>query len=134
MDLRNRDVLKRLQMTGPFTTGFTSIFVQYSLYSNGFTTIRKIAEEFDLRDGFLLSLSQCSSCFMESLPSERSYPMMDHVHNRLLLADEQKVEGIKSPHHNDVLCGRGVTTNRHPGNESFRSLVSLNKVRPCRDG
>ena len=27
-----------------------------------------------------------------------------------------------------VLCGRGVTTNRHPGNESFRSLVSLNKV------
>lgn len=60
--------------------------------------------------------------------------MMDHPHNRLLLAEEQKVEGIKNPHHNDVLCGRGVTTNRHPGNESFRSLVGLNKVSPCRDG
>lgn len=34
---------------------------------------------------------------------------------------------IEQPHHHDVLCGRGVTTNRHPGNESFRSLVSLNK-------
>jgi hypothetical protein len=36
---------------------------------------------------------------------------------------------IVKPHHQDVLCGRGVTTNRHPGNESFRSLVGLNKVR-----
>lgn len=36
--------------------------------------------------------------------------------------------GIGQPHNNDVLCGRGVTTNRHPGNEKFRSLVGLNKV------
>ena len=48
--------------------------------------------------------------------------------NQLLLVDEQKMVDIKKPHHNDVLCGRGVTTNRHPGNESFRSLVGLNKV------
>ena len=47
----------------------------------------------------------------------------------LLLVDEQKMVDIEKPHHNDVLCGRGVTTNRHPGNESFRSLVGLNKVR-----
>eukprot|EP00934_Nitzschia_sp_Nitz4_P008083 Nitzschia sp. Nitz4//scaffold8_size234185//9733//12128//NITZ4_001229-RA/size234185-processed-gene-0.251-mRNA-1//1//CDS//3329559722//8073//frame0 len=47
--------------------------------------------------------------------------------HRLLLADEQKMVDIEHPHHNDVLCGRGVTTNRHPGNESFRSLVGLNK-------
>lgn len=47
----------------------------------------------------------------------------------LLLAEEQKMIDIEEPHHNDVLCGRGVTTNRHPGNESFRSLVGLNKVR-----
>lgn len=46
----------------------------------------------------------------------------------LLLDDEQKMEDIEQPHHHDVLCGRGVTTNRHPGNESFRSLVGLNKV------
>lgn len=49
--------------------------------------------------------------------------------NHLLLVDEQKMVDIEKPHHNDVLCGRGVTTNRHPGNESFRSLVGLNKVR-----
>ena len=49
--------------------------------------------------------------------------------NQLLLVDEQKMVDVEKPHHNDVLCGRGVTTNRHPGNESFRSLVGLNKVR-----
>ena len=49
--------------------------------------------------------------------------------NHLLLVDEQKMFDIVKPHHQDVLCGRGVTTNRHPGNESFRSLVGLNKVR-----
>ena len=48
--------------------------------------------------------------------------------NGLLLANEQQTTDILEPHHNDVLCGRGVTTNRHPGNESFRRLVSLNKV------
>ena len=42
--------------------------------------------------------------------------------------DEQPMEGIKEGHNNDVLCGRGVTTNRHPGNERFRALVSANKV------
>ena len=46
----------------------------------------------------------------------------------LLLADEEKMADIVQPHHNDVLCGRGVTTNRHAGNESFRRLVGLNKV------
>ncbi len=46
----------------------------------------------------------------------------------MLLADEERMMGIVEPHHHDVLCGRGVTTNRHPGNESFRSLVGLNKV------
>lgn len=35
---------------------------------------------------------------------------------------------IKIPHENDVLFGRGVTTNKWPGNEQFRSLVGLNKV------
>jgi hypothetical protein len=48
--------------------------------------------------------------------------------NELLLAEEQRMENIEKPHHHDVLCGRGVTTNRFPGNESFRAIVSLNKV------
>jgi hypothetical protein len=36
---------------------------------------------------------------------------------------------VECPHSNDVLSGRGVTTNRHEGNTNFRSLVALNKVR-----
>lgn len=46
----------------------------------------------------------------------------------LLLVDEQKVEDIEKPHINDVLCGRGVTTNRWVGNVNFRAIVGLNKV------
>jgi len=41
-----------------------------------------------------------------------------------------KMVDIEEPHSNDVLCGRGVTTNKWIGNEQFRSLVGLNKV--CR--
>lgn len=35
---------------------------------------------------------------------------------------------ISKPEACDVLSGRGVSTNRHPGNIRFRSLVALNKV------
>ena len=35
---------------------------------------------------------------------------------------------IEEPTPHDVLCGRGVTTNKWVGNEQFRSLVGLNKV------
>jgi len=35
--------------------------------------------------------------------------------------------GISLPHVHDVLCGRGVTTNRHKGNKKFRKLVDENK-------
>lgn len=38
------------------------------------------------------------------------------------------LENIVEPTGTDVLSGRGVTTNRHPGNVSYRSLVALNKV------
>jgi len=36
----------------------------------------------------------------------------------------QPVEKIENPTHTDVLLGRGVATNRHPGNENFRDIVS----------
>ncbi|CAJ1958010.1 unnamed protein product [Cylindrotheca closterium] len=52
---------------------------------------------------------------------------MQRPRDVLTLPEEQKMIDIKQPHHNDVLCGRGVTTNRHPGNESFRALVGVNK-------
>ncbi|KAL9185181.1 hypothetical protein ACHAXT_002958 [Thalassiosira profunda] len=32
-----------------------------------------------------------------------------------------------SPHHNDVLCGRGGTINAHPGNEQYRQFVDRKK-------
>lgn len=60
--------------------------------------------------------------------SSAEVPAQPSTENRLLLADEQKMQDIETPHHHDVLCGRGVTTNRHPGNTSFRALVGLNKV------
>mmetsp|Transcript_33990 Transcript_33990/g.73711 ORF Transcript_33990/g.73711 Transcript_33990/m.73711 type:complete len:762 (+) Transcript_33990:115-2400(+) len=41
--------------------------------------------------------------------------------------DDQPMAAIEQNHNNDVLCGRGVTTNRHPGNERFRALVGANK-------
>ena len=74
------------------------------------------------------SLKKSNSFSMESQPSEKNYSMMEPSNINLLLPEEQKSTNIENPHHNDVLCGRGVTTNRHPGNESFRSLVGLNKV------
>jgi len=36
--------------------------------------------------------------------------------------------GIDSPHHHDVLCGRGSNINTHPGNVTFRRLVNGHKV------
>lgn len=37
---------------------------------------------------------------------------------------EYQLQGIVTPHPNDVLCGRGGGSNNHPGNESFRELVN----------
>jgi hypothetical protein len=74
--------------------------------------------------------AEIETCTMTASPSPVDFREMDvSPNNELLLADEQQMTDIFEPHHNDVLCGRGVTTNRHPGNESFRRLVSLNKVR-----
>jgi len=36
--------------------------------------------------------------------------------------------GIETPHHHDVLCGRGSNINTHPGNVTFRRLVNGHKV------
>lgn len=35
--------------------------------------------------------------------------------------------GIRKPHHNDVLCGRGSSSRDHPGNGQFRSFVKALK-------
>jgi hypothetical protein len=66
--------------------------------------------------------------YAKSIELDNNSSMMELPHNRLLLTEEQKTKDIRNPHHNDVLSGRGVKTNRHSGNESFRRLVGVNKV------
>mmetsp|Transcript_26856 Transcript_26856/g.30691 ORF Transcript_26856/g.30691 Transcript_26856/m.30691 type:complete len:529 (-) Transcript_26856:48-1634(-) len=39
----------------------------------------------------------------------------------------QQKSNIREPHANDVLCGRGGSSNRHVGNLNFRCLVAANK-------
>ena len=36
--------------------------------------------------------------------------------------------GIKTPHHNDVLSGRGNSVNLHSGNKNYRSIVQKFKI------
>lgn len=40
---------------------------------------------------------------------------------------KQDEEGVETPRTTDVLCGRGGNINTHPGNETFRSMVSMKK-------
>lgn len=40
---------------------------------------------------------------------------------------DMPLKGITEPHDNDVLCGRGGAALRHPGNQTYRRLVTLNK-------
>ena len=40
----------------------------------------------------------------------------------------QATDNIEKPHSNDVLCGRGGSSNRHLGNMQFRELVAANKM------
>lgn len=37
------------------------------------------------------------------------------------------MKGITEPGETDVLCGRGGAALRHPGNQTYRRLVNLNK-------
>lgn len=44
-------------------------------------------------------------------------------------ASEHKPERTRVPHAHDILCGRGGSVNRHPGNVIFRKVVEANKER-----
>lgn len=41
--------------------------------------------------------------------------------------DEEYMKDITDPRETDVLCGRGGAALRHPGNQTYRRLVNLNK-------
>mmetsp|Transcript_110039 Transcript_110039/g.164687 ORF Transcript_110039/g.164687 Transcript_110039/m.164687 type:complete len:571 (+) Transcript_110039:101-1813(+) len=41
--------------------------------------------------------------------------------------EEDESTGITDPRESDVLCGRGGAALRHPGNQTYRRLVNLNK-------
>lgn len=63
-----------------------------------------------------------NSCVTPSRPTRQRQPMP------LQLPDQQQQKtNIHEPHPNDVLCGRGGSSNRHIGNLNFRSLVAANK-------
>lgn len=55
--------------------------------------------------------------------------MMQHPHPPQVSPAQH--EFVSDPTDNDVLLGRGVSTNRHPGNVSFRNLVGQHVVRFC---
>jgi len=40
---------------------------------------------------------------------------------------EKELKGVTDPRDSDVLCGRGGAALRHPGNQTYRRLVNLNK-------
>eukprot|EP01082_Thalassiosira_pseudonana_P002714 g2788.t1 g2788 contig12:802202-803301(-) len=62
---------------------------------------------------------------MNSLPFDPS-PSSNHSSSPFAstASSQAEVETIQTPTHTDVLLGRGVATNRHPGNENFRSIVA----------
>jgi len=67
-----------------------------------------------------------NACVTPSRPLQRTPPVMvSPVVDRY--RQGSKTEHIRDPHANDVLCGRGGSSNRHVGNLNFRSLVSANK-------
>ncbi len=50
------------------------------------------------------------------------------VHPSMIVSwEQQPLIDIEHPHNNDVLCGRGGSSNRHVGNLNFRELVGANK-------
>jgi hypothetical protein len=80
-----------------------------------------------------LSSSPSPSPSSDRASSSRSsspLPSTPSSHHREQQQQQQHppLHDIEDPTENDVLSGRGVTTNKHPGNVNFRSLVSLNKV------
>mmetsp|Transcript_30210 Transcript_30210/g.46254 ORF Transcript_30210/g.46254 Transcript_30210/m.46254 type:complete len:577 (+) Transcript_30210:183-1913(+) len=63
-----------------------------------------------------------------SSQSRKSKSLPDPNHKPVGMAYEVPMKDIRSPHPNDVLCGRGGGTNNHAGNEKFRDLVNQQKV------
>ena len=65
-----------------------------------------------------------------TMPGDEKLDLDDILDLDEIITQQPKMDGILQSEitHHDVLLGRGVTTNRHPGNEKFRSLVSVNKV------
>eukprot|EP00542_Grammatophora_oceanica_P019554 CAMPEP_0194040386 /NCGR_PEP_ID=MMETSP0009_2-20130614/12409_1 /TAXON_ID=210454 /ORGANISM="Grammatophora oceanica, Strain CCMP 410" /LENGTH=659 /DNA_ID=CAMNT_0038683523 /DNA_START=47 /DNA_END=2026 /DNA_ORIENTATION=+ len=61
------------------------------------------------------------------IPHHPHHPHHPHMMSPYASPPVYPMSGIERPTNSDVLCGRGVTTNRHKGNENFRSLVGCNK-------
>ena len=58
------------------------------------------------------------------------HPSMD-FNNAMMMMNSTMNNINIMPTHTDVLLGRGVATNRHPGNENFRAIVAQHVVSSC---
>ena len=47
--------------------------------------------------------------------------------HKIRIMSKYIITGVTTPHHNDVLCGRGSSSRDHPGNGQFRSFVKTLK-------
>lgn len=64
--------------------------------------------------------------YRDTIVSNKSLSIVDtegFVMQPGMLEQAHLVSGITKPHPHDVLCGRGNSVNKHPGNQYFRSLV-----------
>ena len=73
----------------------------------------------------VLDMSSLSEC-QQRLLEQNLYLYIDVMQTTSSVS--LPTTGISCPNHTDVLLGRGVSTNRHPGNESFRDIVKEHVV------
>jgi hypothetical protein len=65
-------------------------------------------------------VSDITCCVL--VPSQTSNTKQN-VNSSNVAADKQQMSGIRHPHQNDVLMGRGGKNNQHLGNETLRDFA-----------
>ena len=80
--------------------------------------------------GFSSPLAQNDEVLMYYNPLEhQAAPAGDYHPSSALAPTPQRLElrHVRMPQHNDVLCGKGNGTKHHPGNVSYRAIVTKHK-------
>ena len=82
-------------------------------------------------DGFSSPLAQNDEVLIYCNPLEhQSAPARGYHPSSVLAPTPQRLElrYVRMPQHNDVLCGNGNGTKHHPGNVSYRAIVTKHKI------